>query len=109
MDRRDKRTQMLATNYDMIRERVKGAMKSCATLDKSVIDKYISKILSVNQEDSVQTINVSQLLYNHFADIYPVEIVWVFYTAWNYDAVDGDKYAGRYAQSYNIVYNGDCD
>jgi len=107
---RDERVKKLATNYEYIRMRVKDAMNSCASLDKAVINNYISKILVVNQEHHVLTGDVSKLLYKRFDEIYqPVrsDIVWVFYTAWSYDAVGGDQPAGRYATSYNIVYNGE--
>jgi len=104
---RDERIKKLATSYESIRERLKNAMNSCASLDKAVVEKYINQILSVNQEAHVQTADIPKLLYKRFADIYPDEIVWVFYAAWRYDAVGGDQSGGRYARSYNIVYKGD--
>jgi len=107
MDDRDERVEKLKSNYESIRKRVQDAMTGCASMEKAVIEKYINKILIVNQEAHVETIDVSKLLYKRFADIYPVETVWVFYTAWNYDAVDGDRPAGRHGQSYNIIFNGD--
>lgn len=94
----------------MIRKRVQDAINSCANFDEAVIERYINKILSVNQEDHVQTGDVSKLLYKHFDDIYqPVrpEIVWVFYTAWDFKAVGGNQLAGRYAQSMHMLYQGD--
>ncbi len=100
----------LSTNYELIRKRVQDAINSCANLDKAAIERYIHKILSVNQEDHVQTGDVSKLLYKRFDDIYqPVrpDIVWVFYTAWDFKAVSGNQPAGRYAQSMHMLYQGD--
>jgi len=107
MNRRYARVEKLETDYKSIHKRLKNAMNGCASMEKAAIEKYIIKILSVNQADHVQTADVSKLLYKRFDDIYPAEIVWVFYTAWNFKAVSGDKPAGKSAKSMHMVYNGD--
>jgi len=72
--------------------------------------EHLFEILDVNQADHVQTADVSKLLYKRFDDIYKSarpDIVWVFYTAWKYDAVSGDKSAGSSAKSMHMLYEGD--
>ncbi len=76
-------------------------------MTKSVVEQYITKILAANQADSVQTIDVSKLLYERFNDIYPGHITWIFYTAWKFKPYDpvivGDTWKW---QSASAIYTG---
>lgn len=93
----------LTANYEAIRNRLKVTMATCADMSTVTINKYISKILSHNLDKT--TIEVSKLLYERFADIYPPTITWVFYTAWNFNPVSGAHVAYS-GESYYMTYTG---
>ncbi len=77
----------LAIKYEALRKRTQEVIEKCAEMSPSVVEGYITKILSRNLDESVATTTVSKKLYDRFANIYPSHINWVFYTAWKFNPV----------------------